>query len=404
MIIGIDASQANKDERTGTEWYAFYVLDQWIANNPFEGHTVRLYVQRPLKKDFKKLPDNWKVCVLQWPPKIFWTHIRLSLELFLHRIDLLFIPSHTIPLIHPKKTLTTIHDIGFEVKPELYSNKSVVHVSSPWVQRIISFCVRLITFGRYGANELDYQKFSVRHALKHAVRIFTVSEFSKSEIENTFPNHPKLIVAYNGIQHDEFFYPYPKDITLTVKKKYHLSTPYILSIGRVEKKKNSLETVKIFELVTRLLPNQNIQLVFAGSMGFGSDEIEAYISTHNLEGKVHFLGWVKQEDIPPLLAGASVFTFFSSYEGFGVPLVQSLAIGTLVIASDLEVFRELSQGWASLHSAQQTEECAKACMELMTCPDIKIIEQGTNASKKFTWERTSNIIANQILEVLAKKA
>lgn len=403
MIIGIDASQANKDERTGTEWYAFYLLDQWITNNPFKGHSVRIYVQAPLKKDFKKLPENWKVCILRWPPKIFWSHMRLSLELFFHHIDLLFIPSHTIPLIHPKKTLTTIHDVGFEVKPELYSNKSVVRVSSFLIQRMISICVRIVTLGRYGANELDYQKFSVRYALKHATQVFTVSEFSKSEIEKIFPHHPKIIVAYNGIQHNEFFYPYPKNLVRDVKKKYNLDFPYILSIGRVEKKKNSLETIKIYEHAMRLSPDLNIQLVFAGSMGFGANEIQNYVSSHNLSKKVRFLGWINQEDIPPLLAGASVYAFFSSYEGFGVPLIQSLAIGTPTIASDLEVFKELSQGAASLHSPFNIDECAKACMKLITRPDKNTIVQGVSISKKFTWAQTSEIIADQILKVLAKK-
>jgi len=404
MIIGIDASQANKPERTGTEWYAFYLLQEWIKLDAFQGHIVRLYTQSQLQKDFGKLPANWEVHKLRWPPKIFWTQMRLSFELLFHRVDVLFIPSHTIPFIHPKKTLTTIHDIGFEVKPELYPKKSVVHITSHVIQHSISLCIRILTFGKYGANELDYQKFSLRYALKHAVRIFTVSHFSKTEIEKIFPKHPQLIVAYNGIRHDEFYYPYPQDRINDVKKKYSLLSPYILSIGRIEKKKSTLETIKIFEQLISRAPELQLNLVLVGGDGFGSEEIKAYVQNHELKEKIHFLGWVPQNDLPPLLAGAALFTFFSSYEGFGVPLVQSLAVGTPVVASDLDVFQELSSGSALLCSTKNIQECASLCLRALKTQTPESIKKGITVAKHFTWRKTADVIYDTIIEVIAKNA
>jgi glycosyltransferase involved in cell wall biosynthesis len=404
MIIGIDASQANKPQRTGTEWYAFYILKEWIQSKAFQGHTVRLYVPSPLLKDFGRLPSNWEVHTLIWPPKIFWSQLRLSFELLVHRIDLLFIPSHAIPFIHPKKTLTTIHDIGFEISPELYSKKSIVNLPSTALQHIISICVRICTLGKYGANELDYQKFSIRYALKHAIRIFTVSRFSKKEIEQKFPYHPKIVVAYNGIRHDEFYYPYPQDKIHEIRKKYALPSLYMLSIGRVEKKKNTLATIKIFEQIILEEPKIQLKLVVAGGWGFGFEEIKEYVQNHKLSEKINFLGWVPQNDLPPLLAGASLFTFFSSYEGFGVPLMQSLAIGTPVVASDLDVFHELSSGSALLCCPKNTKKCARVCLWALQTPKSELVERGVQTAKHFTWEKTSAVIRDNIIEVIAKNA
>jgi len=402
MIIGIDASQANKPERTGTEWYAFYIIQRWMQSNAFQGNHVRLYTQNPLRDDFGPLPENWEVRVLTWPPKIFWTHIRLSLELLFRPIHLLFIPSHTIPLKHPKATLTTVHDIGFETNPELYANASVVHIKSAFVRWMISFLIRMVTGGRYGANELDYQRFGLRYALRHAQMIFTVSEFTKQQIELHFPSHPPLVVAYNGVVQKEFYYPYPKDHVRSIMQTYRLKK-YILAIGRIEKKKNSLLLLKAFHSLVKKDSFSDLTLVFAGGEGYGADEVHNYISDHRLENNVRFLGWTPQEHIAPLLAGASIFAFLSAYEGFGVPLIQALAVGTPVVASKLPVFREIADDTIAYTDPEETAVTASRFLNILLKNKDEIAHAGVKRAKSFTWQKTADTIERQIIEILAKK-
>lgn len=404
MVIAIDATQANTHERTGTEWYAFSILCHWIKTNSFPNHRVILYTRSVLLNDFPALPPNWELKILQWPPKIFWTQLRLSYELLFHRPDVLFVPSHALPLIHPKKTITTIHDIGFEVTQDVYPTKSVVRIASPVLQKLISVCIRFCTLGKYGGSELDYHKFSVRFALRHARHIFTVSHFTQQEIERIFPQHPVISVAYNGISHKEFYYPYPQERIKRLIKKNKITQPYFLSIGRVEMKKNSLQIVQTFHVYLQQHPQSNYMLIFSGSDGAGAYEVHNYINHHNLQNRVLFLGWVPQSDLPALLAGASAFLFFSEYEGFGVPIVQSLAVGTPVVANDLAVFHEIAQDTVLYCDAHNVKNAALQLNTILerTNETRDRIGRGLQISKRFNWSETASHISDTIIKILAK--
>jgi len=393
MKIGIDASQANKQERTGTEWYAFSIIKEWARTNAFGPHKVFLYTRNDLLNDFGPLPSMWNVKVLRWPPQVLWTHLRLSWEMFVHPVDALFIPSHIIPLIHAKRTFTTIHDIGFEHAEYVYGKHSVVHIQSSLVRRILSLLVRLFTFGAYGANELDYQRFGVRFALRHATELFTVSEFSKREIEKKFHPRQQLTVAYNGVDLTEYDFSKVREHIGASKKKYALSD-YVLSIGRIEHKKNSLALVQAFDAYIHQYPKESLKLVFAGGEGYGSLAVKDYIRTHDLNQQVLLLGWVPNNDLAPLLAGARCFVFLSEYEGFGVPIIQSLSLGTPVLANDLEVFREIAGDaitYCDVHNPTDiTNKLAQLVKEKERVPRVDIV-------RKFQWEKTAQIISTKML-------
>ena len=151
MLIGIDASRANRDHKSGTEWYAYYII-RWLAKLDSKNQYI-LYTDKPLKGGLLDLAtsqyfadggkiekikvdkksrqeiisphNNFKCKVLKWPFTYFWTQGRLSLEMFFQPPDVLFIPSHALPLIHPKKSIVTIHDIGFTKEKALYRKEDL---------------------------------------------------------------------------------------------------------------------------------------------------------------------------------------------------------------------------------------------------------------------------------------
>jgi len=96
MIIGIDASRANKIQKTGVEWYAYFVVEHLKKILPSEAQVV-LYSDVPLQGRLGVLPPNWSSKVLHWPPKRLWTQVRLSYEMLVHTPDVLFIPAHVFP-------------------------------------------------------------------------------------------------------------------------------------------------------------------------------------------------------------------------------------------------------------------------------------------------------------------
>ena len=171
MVLGIDASQANRKIRSGTEWYAWHLIKEF--KKLASGRTdleVRLYTRDELQTDLAQgLPSNFQVKVLTWPLRYFWGQIRLSLEMLFNPPDILFCPAHTIPFFHPKKIFTTLHDVGFEDYPELYTKLSL------W-----------------------YHRWASSHAVKSATRIFTVSEFSKERIVENYGEEleSKIVITY----------------------------------------------------------------------------------------------------------------------------------------------------------------------------------------------------------------
>jgi len=162
MIIGIDASRANRDVKTGVEWYSYYIIQELKKIIP-DSIRVFLYTDKKLKGELAELPAGWQEKILKWPFKFLWTQGRLSLEMIFSPPDVLFVPSSAIPFICPKNTLTTIHDIGFKKFPKCY-----------------------------GLFERIYLDWSTNFAVKKCAKIFVPSEFTKKDILENF-SLPHLI-------------------------------------------------------------------------------------------------------------------------------------------------------------------------------------------------------------------
>jgi len=217
MLIGIDASRANKPIKTGTEWYSYHLI-QWFKKLDKENHFL-LYTNVQLKSGLENCPQNFKEKVLKWPPGRLWTQFRLSWEMMLNgpKLDRLFVTAHVIPLIHAKKTIVTIHDIGFERFSEIY----------PWY-------------------DIVYHKWAIRFAKHAASKIITISEFSKKELMDVFKiKSEKIKVIYNGYDKKKYRLYNSEEIE-QVKSKYNLSKPYLIFIGRLEEKKNTPFLVECF--------------------------------------------------------------------------------------------------------------------------------------------------------------
>ena len=158
MIIGIDASRANKDKKTGVEWYSYHLIEQFKKID--KENRYFLYTDKPLKGDLAKCPDNFEEKILKWPLPRFWTLGRLSWEmLFGKKPDVLFVPAHTIPLFNPKRVVVTVHDIGFEHFPELYkwADKLYHRLTIRFIKR---FADKIITVSRYSKHDIsEFYKF-----------------------------------------------------------------------------------------------------------------------------------------------------------------------------------------------------------------------------------------------------
>ena len=162
MTITIEATKAYEKEKTGVGWYTYYIVEQLLKVPSMEINFV-FYLNPCIKSQISNLKSQkenkkLKILRLHWPARYFWTQLRLSLEMMIHPPDVLFIPAHLPPLVHPKRLVITVHDLAFKEYPNVYSKK-----------------------------ELWLQEWGIRRVLKKAWRIITPSEFTKNEIVKYYP-------------------------------------------------------------------------------------------------------------------------------------------------------------------------------------------------------------------------
>lgn len=395
MIIGIDASRANKINKTGTEWYAFNVIQELKQLINPEDHVV-LYTKDSLNNDLAVLPPNFKNKILKWPPKFLWTQIRLSIEIFFHKPDVLFIPAHTIPLLSPKKTITTLHDVGFENFKNLYS-QNPIGPDNKLIQLIYGVIFKIITLGKYKNNELDYHRWSARLAVKKAAKIITISEFSVNEIKKYFNvDNSKIHNVHNSYNKNFRVISNVPEIN-KIKNKYKIKNEYIFYIGRLEEKKNTPNLVKAFSIFKKKYQSK-IKLLLVGPPGYGYDKIKQIINKENLKNEVIELGWIENEDLPYLMNGAKIFVFPSAYEGFGIPIIEAMACGVPVITSNFGAMKEVANNAAFLVDSNHPEEISEAINKLLVDKKLRenLINKGFERIKDFSWRQTAIYIKDII--------
>lgn len=422
MIIGIDASRANKKRKTGTEWYSYYLIkylskidrkNKYIlyTNKPLRGGLADLtkedisvddHEEKPkFRKGFQILKspyNNFKAEILNWPFTYFWTLGRLSLEMIIKKPDVLFVPAHGIPLIRPKNTINTVHDVAFEVEKNIFEKESIGSRKKTG-KRLIGFIVKIITLNKYGANSLDYLRWATRYTLKNSKKIIAVSNFTKSEISRIY-NYEKdnITVVHNGFNNHLYKKITDKEKIKKVLKKYGISGPYILYAGRLEKKKNTPFLIEAFAKAKHFDNNIKEKLVLVGDASFGYDEVKYVITEFNLDQEVVMPGWVDEEDMPYIFSGATAFIFPTRHEGFGIPILQAFGCGVPVIASDIPVLREIGGDACLYFDYKSKDEVGMVIGRIIADEELRksLSEKGLKRAKEFSWRKS----AEQTLEVI----
>jgi len=392
MLIGIDASRANRSLRTGTEWYSFYIISHLAAID--RENEYILYLDKEPVADLAaavSLYSNVHFKVLKWPWRYFWTLGRLSLEMIKNRPDVLFVPAHSLPLIHPRRTVNTVHDIAFIRENRVYQKRDIRTESGKL--SVIDLLVRIFTRGKYQSNSLDHLSWSTAYSIRNASRIIAVSEFTKTEILDVYGEQfaNKTHVVYNGYPEDLYFERRDLNERNTVLEKYGIEKPFFLYVGRLEKKKNTAALVEAFSLYKEAFPTSETNLVLIGNAGYGYDEVKYIIEEFNLGRSVLIPGWVNEEDLPVIFSAAQAFVFPTLHEGFGIPALQAMAAGTPALLSDLPVLREVAGEAALYFDPRDRASLASALAHIASNEELRagLIEKGLERCRMFSWEKSA---------------
>lgn len=353
-MIAIDAVPAAKKQKTGVEWYVYHLLKKMNELNP--ELDVVLYSHRPI--DFE-LKGKWTNKVLEWNLP-GWSKVRWSWELFVSRPDLIFVPGDELPIVLPGKVVTTIHDLGFVHHSEYYTREQLVR-----------------------------QNRAHSRAVRIADKIITVSDATRLDLISKFKaDASKIETIHLGFDGEVFKVRSSDDKDVErVKSDYGLKKPYMLYVGRLEKKKGIAPFLKTW-IAWKDQSDNDVDLVLAGLPGaVGYDNIRKIIESRS---DILEIGHVQYSDLGPIRSGAVAEVFPTRFEGFGMPVIEAMASGVPFICSDIPVMREVGKDAPIYVPLDARGSWMRALDEVMN-PETRdrMRKLGLDRAKDFSWDTTA---------------
>lgn len=270
-----------------------------------------------------------------------------------HSTEHLLMPLHNVP------TVLTVHDLIFKLFPEYH-------------------------------KKLNYWYLNAAMPLycRKADAIITVSQASKRDIVKHYQIDPaKIHVVYEAPS--SLFKPVPPAEVTLIRQTYRLPKRYLIHLSTIEPRKNLTRFLDVLLALRRTYPT--LSLVLAGGKGWLYDDFFAKIETLGLQDAVQVLGWVPDQDLPAILAGAELAVHPSLYEGFGLPLLEHMASGQVVASSNASSLPEVGGEAAAYFDPTNVEEITAVIHRLLSNQDeYKHRQQlGFEQVKKFSWQRAA---------------
>lgn len=193
----------------------------------------------------------------------------------------------------------------------------------------------------------------------------------------------------------------PTDV-MSARARFGLPQNYILFVGSIEKRKNVHGLLQAFAQVKKR--NCGHALVIVGARRLSDSAILEALSSLRIEKDVILTGYVPEEDLPALYAGADLFVFPSFYEGFGLPPLEAMACGTPVVTSNVSSLPEVVGDAALTVDPKDIESLAESMYRILADPGLALDlkEKGLRRAARFTWERVARETLNVYSSVLGK--
>ncbi len=416
MLIGIDASRANRERRSGIENYSLQMILALIRVD--KANTYRLFTREAPIKELQHLPATVAVKVVETHSRFakmrqrlhlpqMWTHTALRAELKAAPVDVLFVPGHVLPRGYQGKSVWTCHDIGWRYIP-----------------------------GAYGWLEKLYLDRSTRQCATQASKIVADSIKTRQDLETLFGvSANKIQVVYPGYN-AQLYKPSDQLHRALLKKNFDLESPYLFYVGNLVPKKNLEVVIEAFSIVmgrieqaktmaelkvqSEVAIDENVhsyslkqeflaslggtiarlQLVMAGQGSPRYVQKLKDFAAKMLVGKhLKLLGYISDSEVADLMSFALAYVQPSYYEGFGMPVVEAMACGAPVVVSDggslLEIGGEAGLSFHHSDAAQLADIILKLATNATTRD--KMSQDSRQFVTRFNWDKS----AEEILQIFA---
>ncbi len=396
MRIGIDIRSIG-GRRTGDELYTVELVRHILKTDKKNYYYLYTDVAdderlRKIKREIGEESFDDKVRIISVVPayKLFWTFFLLLRQARKDKLDLLHV-QYITPLffLGKLKVVTTIHDISFARFPRFIK----------WL-------------------DLLFLRILIPWSLRKADGIIAISQFTKNELISVY-NVPaeKIKLIYNGGGGDSFRNYIPNDNGLNSLKKYGIMKPYLLYVGTLQPRKNIVFLIDFFsELKVKYKGDaliDNLELVIRGTVGgYNYDQridnrlSELKDNQPDVFKKIKLIDYLdRRNELLILFSEAEVFCFPSLYEGFGLPVIEAMMVGTPVLVANSSCLPEIVRDGGLLANPADIDDWVDKVNELLHNQKLKqkYIENGYRVAGLFDWSKTARETVDFYEELIFKK-
>ncbi len=321
---------------------------------------------------------EWRTTRLspRWLARL-WHRARVPwpVEHWVGAVDLFHATDFVLPPVRrTTRTILTVHDLSFIHVPE---------TASPRLRR--------------------YLERVVPRSVRRADHVLADSQATRDDLVALYGvPEDKVTVLLSGV--GGHFQPVKDPEAMArVRARYGLGEwPFLFTVGTVQPRKNY---ARLIEALSRLLPQfPELHLVIAGGRGWLESPIYEAVSRLRLENRVHFTGFVDDLDLPVLYSMAEAVPYISLYEGFGLPVLEAMACGTPVVASNVSSIPEVAGDAAILVDPADCDALTDALWQLLANRLLRdrLVERGFRRAAGFTWEKAARSLMEVYRDVLAR--
>jgi glycosyltransferase involved in cell wall biosynthesis len=362
MLIAIDAHAIGR-HLTGNEVYVRSLLNAFAVHN--QDCDIVAYVSGV--EACASIPNHIRIRRVAANP-----FVRLGFDLA-HRVrkdrpDLLHV-QYTAPVGCSVPVVATVHDVSYLEHPEYFTRDRALQLR--------------LTVGR---------------TVRRAAKILTGTENARNSILKMYPDLEEDKVLVVPLAAAPEFRPISREAAAaTVRERYSIGGPFILSVGDMQPRKNHVGLIRAFARLAKAYPQLTHKLVLVGKPTWFSSKVQEAARESGVADRIQFVGFVSDPDLLQLYNACDCFVFPSFYEGFGFPALEAMACGRAVICSDASALPEVVDGAAILFDPYAIDEMVRAIADVLLDMELRTRMErlGIQRAAHFSWQKT----AEKTLEV-----
>jgi glycosyltransferase involved in cell wall biosynthesis len=354
LRIGVNALYLLPGGVGGTEIYLRQLLRGLSEiDSP---HHYLIFTNRETGSDLVPRSDRFEQCpqpvdAVNRASRILYEQFRLPGALRRQKVDVVLNPGFTGPTLGGVPSVTVFHDLQHVRHPE-----------------------------HFGRLDLLFWRLLLWQSAKKSKHLIAVSEATQRDLLKHYHVSAEAVsVVTHGVE-PEFF---------SLGRMPDEESPYVLCVSTLHPHKNLERLVRVFAQLRSKRPQ--LRLVLAGMRGFQAQQIENQISDSGVGAAVEVTGWIDRVRLYDLYRRAAVFVYPSTFEGFGMPVLEALAAGLSVACSDIPPLREVAGEAALFFNPEREDEMLEALDRLLANAPLadSLVAAGKARARLFTWENAA---------------